>query len=44
MCEVEVMLIENEYGENVIFVLNWLIDCGILLLFKLNFWENEEYI
>jgi len=45
LCEAEVMLIENEYGdETVTFVSNRLIDRGTLLSFKPNFRETEEYV
>jgi putative aminopeptidase FrvX len=44
-CEAEVMLIEDEYGENAVtFVSNRAIDRGTLLSFKPNFRETEEYI
>jgi putative aminopeptidase FrvX len=45
VCEAEVMLIENEYGEDAVtFVSNRPIDCGTLMAFKPNFRETEEYI
>lgn len=44
-CEAEVMLIEDEFGDDqVTFVSNRAIDRGTLLAFKPNFRETEEYI
>ena len=44
-CEAEIMLIEDEFGEDqVTFVSNREIDRGTLLSFKPNFRETEEYI
>jgi len=44
-CEAEIMLIEDEFGDDqVTFVSNREIDRGTLLSFKPNFRETEEYI